>query len=113
MLKNFNIKVSNKIEIIEPLGYLDFLKLENNAKIIITDSGGLQEESCIMGVPCVTIRDNTERPETVDAGSNILAGADKVKIERAVKCFIKNKKKWNNPFGKIGSAKRIISHILK
>jgi len=55
--------------------YLSFLKLESEAELIFTDSGGVQEEACILRVPCVTLRDSTERPETVDVGANVLAGA--------------------------------------
>jgi UDP-N-acetylglucosamine 2-epimerase (non-hydrolysing) len=58
----------------EPLGYLEFMALNSQARIVLTDSGGLQEETTILGVPCVTIRDNTERPVTIEDGSNILAG---------------------------------------
>jgi len=62
------------IRAIEPLGFLKFLQLEANARLALTDSGGVQEEACILGVPCVTLRENTERPETVDVGANVLAG---------------------------------------
>ena len=62
------------IRIIEPLGYLDFLSLQKNAKFVITDSGGIQEETTFLGVPCLTVRENTERPVTVTMGTNILVG---------------------------------------
>jgi UDP-N-acetylglucosamine 2-epimerase (non-hydrolysing) len=68
-------KLPNKIKVIEPVDYFSFLQLESNARLILTDSGGVQEEACILRVPCVTLRNNTERRETVDAGANILAGA--------------------------------------
>lgn len=64
----------SRIDLIEPLDYLNFLFLESRAKLVFTDSGGVQEESCILNVPCITLRDNTERPETLEAGANILAG---------------------------------------
>lgn len=64
----------------EPLGYLDFLKLTSHAKLILTDSGGLQEESTFLGVPCLTLRENTERPITVRQGTNRLVGNDPEKI---------------------------------
>lgn len=69
---------------LEPQGYLDFLALEMNAKLVITDSGGLQEETSWLGVPCITVRDNTERPVTIRLGTNILAGAGPNAIEKAL-----------------------------
>ena len=77
-MKEFNLDAPKGIRIIEPVGYLEFLQLEANSKLNITDSGGVQEESCILKVPCVTLRDNTERPETLEVGSNILVGTHKV-----------------------------------
>lgn len=68
------------IYIIKPLGYLDFLKLMIHAKMVLTDSGGIQEEATILNVPCLTLRENTERPITVEQGTNILVGTDKGKI---------------------------------
>jgi UDP-N-acetylglucosamine 2-epimerase (non-hydrolysing) len=71
----FGIKVDESIiKLIEPLDYFKFLKLLSNAKLVLTDSGGVQEEACILKVPCITLRYNTERPETLDVGSNLLAG---------------------------------------
>ena len=66
--------------IIEPLGYLDFLKLMSESKVVITDSGGIQEETTILGVPCLTVRENTERPITITEGTNILVGTDTDRI---------------------------------
>jgi len=96
------------ITVIEPLGYLEFLQLEANARLIITDSGGLQEEACILKVPCVTIRDNTERPETVEAGMNILAGTRPNKILASVKEVLKHEKTWVNPFGDGHAGEKIV-----
>jgi len=86
--------------------------LESKAKLVLTDSGGLQEETCILGVPCVTLRDNTERPETLEVGSNILAGTDPNKILEAAKISYAKKNSWTNPFGdgKIGS--KIINILM-
>jgi UDP-N-acetylglucosamine 2-epimerase (non-hydrolysing) len=69
---------------IEPLGYLDFLKLTSDARIVLTDSGGIQEETTILGVPCVTLRDNTERPVTITHGTNVLAGTKPEGIREAI-----------------------------
>ena len=75
-MKNFGLDndISPNLLLTEPIGYLDFLNLVKNARLIITDSGGVQEESTFLGVQCVTIRDNTERPVTVESGTNHLAG---------------------------------------
>lgn len=74
-MKAFKIEV-NGVRFIKPLDYLSFLQLESNAKLVLTDSGSVQEEACILGVPCVTLRHNTERPETLEVGSNVLAGTE-------------------------------------
>jgi UDP-N-acetylglucosamine 2-epimerase (non-hydrolysing) len=91
-----------------PLGFMDFLQLEANARCVLTDSGGVQEESCILGVPCVTLRDNTERPETLDVGANILAGANAGKVRDAVRTMLSNGKTWENPFGDGRSGETIV-----
>jgi UDP-N-acetylglucosamine 2-epimerase (non-hydrolysing) len=67
----------------DPLGYLDFLKLMSCAKIVLTDSGGIQEETTILGIPCLTLRENTERPVTVELGSNCLVGTQTQRIVEA------------------------------
>jgi len=68
------------INLIAPLGYLDFLKLMTEAKVVLTDSGGIQEETTILGIPCITMRNNTERPVTVSEGTNTIVGTEKNKI---------------------------------
>ena len=72
----------NGIICVEPLSYLDFLKLMTHAKLVFTDSGGIQEETTILGVPCITLRENTERPVTITEGTNVLAGTDPEKIDK-------------------------------
>ena len=67
----------------KPIGYLDFLCLMSNAEIVLTDSGGLQEETTILGIPCLTLRDNTERPITVKEGTNRIVGNDPDRIIQA------------------------------
>ena len=84
-----------------------------NAKLILTDSGGIQEESCILKVPCVTIRENTERPETLEIGSNLLAGYDSKKILEYTEKMLNKERNWENPFGDGKSAERIVSIIQK
>ena len=72
------------IQTCDPLGYLEFLNLTSNAGIVLTDSGGLQEETTILRVPCLTLRYNTERPVTITHGTNIMVGPDKTRILEAV-----------------------------
>jgi UDP-N-acetylglucosamine 2-epimerase (non-hydrolysing) len=79
-----NEKISlSEIKLIEPLGYLDFMRLYSGAKLVLTDSGGLQEETTVLGIPCLTLRQNTERPITIEMGTNILVGNDPANIKRA------------------------------
>ena len=68
--------------LIEPLGYLDFLSLLADARAVLTDSGGIQEETTYLGIPCFTLRDNTERPVTVTAGTNTLLGLEPAAIAK-------------------------------
>jgi len=68
------------LRLIEPLGYLDFLNLSSSAQLVLTDSGGIQEETTALGIPCLTLRENTERPITVEMGTNIIVGTDTTKI---------------------------------
>jgi UDP-N-acetylglucosamine 2-epimerase (non-hydrolysing) len=68
------------LKLVEPMGYLEFLALTSQARLILTDSGGLQEESTALGVPCLTLRENTERPITVEQGTNLVVGTDPVRI---------------------------------
>ncbi len=84
---------SNNLIITEPIGYLDFIGLVKNAEVILTDSGGIQEESTYLGVQCVTLRNSTERPITVDIGTNHLVGDDFNEAERVVNEILAGKKK--------------------
>ena len=72
------------VTIVDPLGYLDFLALMDNARLVFTDSGGIQEETTVLGVPCLTFRENTERPITVSEGTNQVVGTDPVRVAAAV-----------------------------
>jgi len=112
MIKKFNLNIPSAIEIIDPVDYLDFLTLEANARLILTDSGGIQEESCILKIPCVTLRENTERPETLKVGSNVLAGTDPDTILKAVDMMLRKKEDWENPFGD-ETTSEIILRILE
>ena len=91
----------------EPFGYLDFLALLASASIILTDSGGLQEEACMLRVPCVTLRENTERPETVTVGANIVAGLDAETVLNAVRNSLAKPRNWGQPLGDGQAGERI------
>jgi UDP-N-acetylglucosamine 2-epimerase (non-hydrolysing) len=102
---------SERIRLVEPLGYLEFLVLIKNAALIFTDSGGIQEESCILRTPCITLRDNTERPETIDVGSNCLAGTDPKRIHNAANEMRNIERNWDIPFGDGQASGRIIDAV--
>lgn len=82
--EEYGLTVPEGVQIVPPLGYLEFLGVMASAKLMLTDSGGIQEETTALGVPCLTLRDNTERPITVDEGTNILLGSDAAQIVPAV-----------------------------
>ena len=108
-------KQVNGIWLTDPMGYLDFLHLNMNARLILTDSGGLQEEATVLGVPCVTMRHNTERPITCEIGTNVIVGNSGEKILAAAKIALSNKRgekeipeKWDGH-----SAIRIVDWLIK
>lgn len=111
-LGEFNLKIPEGVRLVDPVGYLEFLQLQGNAFLALTDSGGVQEEACILKVPCVTIRDSTERPETVDVGSNVLTGANSENILKSTKFMANKKRDWVNPFGN-GKSGNLILDILQ
>ena len=101
--------------ITEPLGYLEFLHLNMHARLVLTDSGGLQEETTVLGVPCITMRHNTERPITCDVGTNVIVGNSGKKILAAAKDILSSRgamgpipEKWD---GK--SAGRIVDWLVE
>lgn len=112
MLEKFSLKLPKKIKMIKPLGFLDFTQLEANARLILTDSGGIQEEACILKIPCVTLRENTERPETVKVGASLLAGTDPKRILKCSIQMLKKRRSWKNPFGNGKAAEIILRKIL-
>jgi UDP-N-acetylglucosamine 2-epimerase (non-hydrolysing) len=107
-IEDKNISVPKRICITEPLSYLDFICLQDNADLVFTDSGGVQEESCILKTPCVTLRDNTERPETLKVGSNQVVGTGTDSIIKGCNEMIDKNTDWENPFGDGNAAHRII-----
>ncbi len=99
---------ANGVMFVEPLDYLEFLQLESRAKLVLTDSGGVQEEACVLGVPCVTLRYNTERPETLQVGANVLAGTEPYEIVDKAKFMLQTGNSWETPFGDGRAAVRIV-----
>jgi UDP-N-acetylglucosamine 2-epimerase (non-hydrolysing) len=110
-LEEFEVTVPDMIRPIEPLDFLDFLRLEDTASVVITDSGGVQEESCILQTPCVTVRDSTERPETVSVGANTVVGTDPADIVDGAREQLGKPIDWEVPFGDGNAAERILSHL--
>jgi len=107
------LSVPKCIEIIKPLGFFDFTKLEKNALCVITDSGTVPEETLYFGKPCVTIRDSTERPETIEAGSNILSGLNSEDIFQCVKQMtsIVPNWKWDLSLGDGKTASKVVNIV--
>lgn len=105
----------SRIRMIRPQGYLDFLCLMKNAQIVITDSGGIQEETTGLGLPCVTVRENTERPVTVEEGTNLLAGVSREGIRQAI-ARQRNPSKTKKPVPRYWdgkAAERIVEVLLQ
>jgi UDP-N-acetylglucosamine 2-epimerase (non-hydrolysing) len=110
--KPHSAEVSGRIRMVEPLGYLDFMCLMGHAAVVITDSGGIQEETTCLGIPCVTVRKNTERPITVQVGTNVLAGTSKEGIRHATQQQLESKPARAVPEAWDGrSAERILDVI--
>jgi UDP-N-acetylglucosamine 2-epimerase (non-hydrolysing) len=111
MIRQFGISLDG-ISVMNPVGFLEFLQLESNARLVLTDSGGVQEETCILGVPCVTLRENTERPETIEVGANMLVGTDSERIHEGVRVMLARNAGWTNPYGD-GTAGSMITTICE
>lgn len=114
-IKDFNLitEVNDNFKLVEPIGYIDFITLIKNAELLVTDSGGIQEETTYLGVQCITMRNNTERPVTVEAGTNQLIGTDFGKVEEAAKKVLSGiKKKGNIPEKWDGHAAERIVKVL-
>ena len=117
-LKSFDLagrfKQLSNLRLIAPLGYLDFLNIISSARVVLTDSGGIQEETTILKVPCLTLRENTERPVTVEMGSNQIVGTNPTKIIEAYKQVITSgvKKQENPPLWDGHTAERITGVLI-
>lgn len=88
---------TDRVQVLPAMGFFDFVKLEKHARCVLTDSGTVQEECCIFGVPAVTVRDTTERPETVECGSNMLSGVEPEAIRRCVLTALEQPTDWDPP----------------
>jgi UDP-N-acetylglucosamine 2-epimerase (non-hydrolysing) len=103
-----------KIALIDPLGYLDFVAVMKHARLVVTDSGGIQEETTCLGIPCVTVRDNTERPVTVEHGTNTIAGTTAPQIRAAIRRQLQRRsrgvvpEKWDGH-----AAERIVDLLIR
>ena len=112
-LAEFDIKLPHYLKLIPPVGYLDFIQLQKHAKLILTDSGGIQEEACLLGVPSLTLRENTERPEAVEVGASELVGRNAQKAVQAAKRWLSQESySWQNPFGDGHVAENILDILI-
>jgi UDP-N-acetylglucosamine 2-epimerase (non-hydrolysing) len=112
-LEKFGIDLGPNITLVGPQAYMPFLNLWKDAAVVLTDSGGLQEETTALGIPCITIRENTERPITVEEGSNVLAGTDPVRIVAEARKVLRGEgKKGRRPYLWDGRAAERIVQIL-
>jgi UDP-N-acetylglucosamine 2-epimerase (non-hydrolysing) len=114
-LTQAGIKHHPNLRLIPPVGYLDFLCLLSKATLVLTDSGGIQEETTALGVPCLTLRENTERPITISQGTNLLVGTDPVKIVAAAREVLAGKSKAGRipPLWDGHAAERIVETLLR
>lgn len=117
---NSGWKKPDGLLMIEPVGYLDMLKLLRHARIALTDSGGLQKEALFLGTPCITVREETEWTETIEAGGNVLTGTDPAKILAALEHYVAGSRQKtstdsaaNAPFGDGHAAELIVGKILE
>jgi UDP-N-acetylglucosamine 2-epimerase (non-hydrolysing) len=104
-----------QLRLVPPVGYLDFLCLMSKSTLVLTDSGGIQEETTALGVPCLTLRENTERPITISEGTNLLVGTDPAKIVAAARDTLAGKGKPGRipPLWDGHAAKRIVEILLR
>jgi len=109
-----DIVANTNLRLIDPLGYVDFLRLQKDARVVLTDSGGIQEETTALGVPCLTLRGSTERPVTVTCGTNILVGLHPDRVMELVRNFPKSTTATDRPPKWDGkAAERIVQHLLR
>ena len=112
-LEQFGIELAGAWRPLPSVDYLSFLQLEKNARLVVTDSGGVQEEACVLGVPCLTVRLSTERPETVEVGANLVTGVEPGAIAAGAAQMSERKGGWDNPFGDGRAGERIVEFVLE
>jgi UDP-N-acetylglucosamine 2-epimerase (non-hydrolysing) len=110
-IEEFDLAVPDSIRLIDPQEFFDFLRLEAAADLVFTDSGGVQEETCVLGTPCVTLRYNTERPETVFVGANCVAGVTPPDIVAAAERMRPKSGDWDSPFGDGRAGERVVDAV--
>jgi UDP-N-acetylglucosamine 2-epimerase (non-hydrolysing) len=106
-----HLRLWRGLRLLNPQDYFSFLHLLMGARLVLTDSGGVQEEACVLKVPCVTLRDSTERPETLEVGSNVLAGSNPDMILKRAMLMMSKGRRWRNPFGDGHASARILDII--
>jgi UDP-N-acetylglucosamine 2-epimerase (non-hydrolysing) len=113
-IENLGRSFGDAVQLLDPLPYLEFLALQKNATVVITDSGGIQEETTFLGVPCLTVRENTERPVTIELGTNELVGRDLKRIAAAIESVLRGGRKPTSapPYWDGKAAERIADVIL-
>ncbi|MED1862806.1 UDP-N-acetylglucosamine 2-epimerase (non-hydrolyzing) [Fictibacillus nanhaiensis] len=114
ILEMSTVQMNSLVQFHEPFGFFDFVKLEKHAFCALTDSGTVQEECCLFQVPTVTMRNSTERPETVECGSNCVSGVSAMQILASVKVMTNQKKQWSIPegYGDLDVSDRVVKFIL-
>ena len=113
-MKSCNIPLHKNIRFLDAFGFFDFVKLEQNAKVGLTDSGLCSEEYCIMKVPCVIVRNETERPEVVEAGGAIISGINAESIFNSFRIMYLKERNWSIPQGynDLNVSDRVVNYIL-
>lgn len=114
VIKHNSIQTLKAFKIFDAMGYFEFLELVCTSHFVMTDSGGLQEEACILNIPCITLREETERPESVQCGANVLCSPEHANFENHLAELFKNidtKKTWVSPYGDGNSAQIILDSI--
>jgi UDP-N-acetylglucosamine 2-epimerase (non-hydrolysing) len=106
-VREFGVTAGDHVRLLEPLGFFDFVRLEQRARAVLSDSGTVQEECAIFGVPNVTLRDVTERAETIECGSNVLSGADPAEVRLALRLALETPSEWAPP------AEYVVPHVSR